>query len=102
MNDTQPWVQLELEGLEAVRQTLPDGLQRCFFEAPEPIEGPQALQPADFLDSLGLGYRKELPSELSCLQVPRSIFEVDADRMRQRPGAEKTEPAGGEAEPEIR
>jgi hypothetical protein len=44
MHDTQIRVQLEREGIEAKRQSLPDRFQRCFLEAPESVEGPQALR----------------------------------------------------------
>ena len=79
MNDTQPWVQLELEGVEAKGQSLPDGFQRCFLECPELEEGPQALQTVYPIDSIRLGSRKKLMSEFRSLQIPRVIFEVDAD-----------------------
>ena len=41
-------------------------------------------------------------SEFCGVQIPRSIFEVDANPMGQRPGPEESEPAGGKAEPDIR
>ena len=46
MKDTESWVQLEFESVEAKGQPLPDGFQRRFLEAPESVERPQALQPA--------------------------------------------------------
>ena len=102
MNDTQNWVQLEFEGVEAKGQPLPDGCQCRFLEAPELEERPRTLQTVNTFDSLGLGYREECPSKLRRFQIPRLIFEVDADPMCRRPRPEKTEPAGGETEPEIR
>ena len=102
MNDTQIWVQLEFEGIEAKGQSLPDGFQRRFLEAPELEEGPQALQAAYPFNSIRLDSRKEPTSEFYSLQIPRSIFEVDADPMCRRPRPEKAEPAGGKTEPEIR
>ncbi len=102
MNDTRMWVQLELEGVEAKGQSLPDGFQRRFLEAPELEESPQALQTLYPFNSIRLGSRKEPTSEICGLEILRSIFEVDADPMRRRPRSEKAEPAGGETETEIR
>ena len=102
MNDTQIRVQLELEGVEAKGQSLPNRFQRRFLEAPESVESPQALQTAYPFNRLGLGDREELTSELCSLQLPRLIFDVDADPMCRRPRPENAEPAGGKAEPEIR
>ena len=81
MNDTQIRAQLELEGVEAKGQSLPNRLQRRFLEAPESEESPQALETARPFNHLGLGYREKLPSELYSLQLPRLILDVDADRM---------------------
>jgi len=67
MNDTRIWVQLELEGVEAKGQSLPDGFQRRFLEAPELEESPQALQTSYPFNSIRLGSRKESPSELCSL-----------------------------------
>jgi len=50
MNDTQIWVQLEFESIEAKGQSLPDGFQRRFLEAPELEEGPQALNWKEWAD----------------------------------------------------
>ncbi len=83
MNDTQIWIQLEFEGVEPKGQSLSDGFQRRFLEAPELEEGPQALQTAYPFDSIRLGSRKKPMSELYSLQIPRLIFEVDADPMRR-------------------
>jgi len=102
MNDTQIWVQFEFKGVEAKGQSLPDGFQRRFLEAPELVENPQALQAACPFNSIRLGDRKKPMSEFYSLQIPRLIFEVDADPMCRRPRPEKTEPAGGKTKPEIR
>ena len=102
MNDTQIWGQLEFEGVEAKGQSLPDGFERRFLEAPELEKSPQALQTACPFNSIRLGCPKLLLSEFYSLKVPRMIFDIDADSVRRRPGSEKTEPAGGKTEPEIR
>jgi hypothetical protein len=102
MNDTQIWVQLEFEGVEAKGQSLPDGFQGRFLEAPELKESPQALQAAYPFNSIRLGSRKKPMSEFYSLQIPRLIFDVDADPMCRGPRPEKTEPAGGKTKPEIR
>ena len=91
MNDTQVWVQLELEGVEAKGQSLPDGFQRSFLEAPELKESPQALQAACPLNSIRFGSRKKPPGEFCSLEVLRLVFEIDADRMCRRPCADITE-----------
>jgi hypothetical protein len=63
MNDTQIWVQLEFESIEAKGQSLPDGFQRRFLEAPELEESPQALQTVYPFNSICLGSRKKPMSE---------------------------------------
>ena len=55
MNDAQIWVQLEFEGVKAKGQSLPNGFQRRFLEAPELEENPQALQAVYPLNSIRLG-----------------------------------------------
>ncbi len=74
MNDTQIWVQLEFEGVEAKGQSLPDGFQRRFLEGPELEESPPAFQTAYPFNSIRLGCRKKPMSEFWSLQIPRLIF----------------------------
>ena len=81
MNDTQNWIQLEFEGVEAKGQSLPDGFQRRFLEAPELEESSQVRKTACPFNSIRLGYRKKLLSEFCSLQISCLIFEVDADPM---------------------
>ena len=83
MNDSKIRVQLEFEGVEAEGQSLPDRFQRRFFEAPESVEGLQALGVTSRCDRPGLCGREEPPGELYSLELPRVIFEVDTYRMGQ-------------------
>ena len=85
LNNADLGYQLEFEGVEAKGQSLSDGLQRRFLECPELEKSPVARQTTRSFNSLGLGYRKELLSELGSLQVPLLIFDVDTDPMRRRP-----------------
>jgi len=101
-DDPRRGVQLELEGIEAEGQSLADGLQRRLLQAPELVEGAQAIGTARPFDLVGLGRREESPSELLGLQIPRLVFEIDTDPMRRRPCPEQAGPAGREAEPEVR
>ena len=102
MTQGQLGFQLELEGVEAKGQSLPDGFQRRFLQAPQLEESSPALQAAYLFNSSCFSFRKEPTSKFYSLQIPRLIFEVDADTMCRRPRPEKTEPAGGKTEPEIR
>ena len=101
LNDTWIWSQFEFERVEAERQSLANGFQGCFLEAPELAENSQARQAACRSNSLRLSLRKELLSEFCRLQVSRLIFEINTDTVCRRPGAEKTEPAGGKTKPDI-
>jgi hypothetical protein len=102
MNDTDFWVQLEFKGLEAIGQSLPDGFQGRFLQASELEESPKALRALRPINSIRLGSRKKPMSEFYSLQVPRLIFQVDADPMGRRPCPEKAEPAGRKTKPEFR
>ncbi len=102
MNDTWIWGKLEFECVEAEGQPLSYGFQSRFLMAPVLEESPLAWQAAYPFNNLCLGLRKVPSSELYRLQVPRTIFEVDADPVCRRPSPEKTKPAGGKTKPEIR
>ncbi len=93
MNDTQIWSQLELERVEAEGQSLSNGFQRRFLQAPELKECSRARRTSGRNNEPRLGPREELVSEFYHFQVPCSIFNVDTNSVYRRPRREKTDPA---------
>jgi len=85
VNNTQIWVQIEFEGIEAKGQPLSDGFQRRFLETPELEENPQALQAVYSFNGIRLGSREKPLSEFYSLQIPSLIFDVYTDPMSRRP-----------------
>ncbi len=102
MNDAQTRDQFELESVKAKGQSLPNGFQSSFFEAPELEKSLVTCLTAVPFNSFGLCFRKKQMSEFCRLQLPRLIFNVDTDPMCRRLGPDKTETAGGETKPNIR
>ena len=102
VNDMRIRSEPEFEGVEAIRQALPDGFQRRFLEAPELAKCPLLFQTADLVDRIRLGDREKPMREVTSRKIARLVFEIDADTMCRRPRAEETEPAGGKTKPEIR
>jgi hypothetical protein len=57
-NDTKVCGRLEYESVEADRQSLSNGFERCFLKGPEPVKSQQAHQPAGRFNSFRLSFRK--------------------------------------------